>query len=142
MFISSYNTFVHTNASQTHQKERVEKAKASNNTFASKLLQNEVIQSKNTQDIPITYISNYKAFSNKQKLYNSFEDENREKYTNIKSIKNAKIAYEDNSKMFSLFLEPKTTQSQTPKIDENLPFMRHKMVNTYLENDRYYKITA
>ncbi len=151
MFVSSYNTFIQTNTSQSNQRERVEKSKPSNNTFASKLLQNEVLESKNTKNIPISYISNYKAFSNKQKLEDTFEDINKEKYTQINSINSAKVAYADNSKIFSLFLEPKATQHQTPQIDDKLSSnlqelqktnMRHKMVNTYIANDKYYQITA
>nr|WP_321266414.1 hypothetical protein [uncultured Sulfurimonas sp.] len=151
MFISSYNTYINTNSSQKTENQKTEKPKSLGESFESKLAQNLVLESKNTQNLPITYISNYKAFSNKQKLDEEFQNKDATKYTKINSMKNAKNAYETNSKMFSLFLEPKATQSQTPSINQNLSSelqqaqeknLRHTMVNTYLENDKYYQITA
>ena len=53
--------------------------------------------------------------------------------------------------MFSLFQKPHATLDQTPKLENTIPKepsdikelnMRHKMVNTYIANDNYYKITA
>jgi len=151
MFVSSYNTYISTNNSQKDTNQKIDKPKASASSFDSKLKQNEVLESKNTQNLPITYISNYKAFSNKQKLQEEFQNKDAAKYTKINAIKSAKEAYKDNSIMFSLFLEPKATQSQTPSIDATLPSdlqklqekqLRHTMVNTYLANDKYYQITA
>lgn len=151
MFISSYNTYVNTNNADKTVNQKIEKSKPSGASFASELAQNNIVESKNTQNLPITYISNYKAFSNKQKLQEEFQNKDEVKYTKMKAIKSAKDAYEDNTIMFSLFIEPKATQSQTPHIDENLPTdlqkakekqLRHVMVNTYLANDKYYQITA
>ncbi|EDZ62345.1 hypothetical protein SMGD1_0634 [Sulfurimonas gotlandica GD1] len=151
MFVSSYNTYVSTNSSDRTANQRVDRAKPSDGSFESKLQLDSVLESKNTQNLPITYISNYKAFSNKQKMQEEFQSKDTEKYAKINSKKNAKNAYADNSTMFSLFLEPKATQSQTPQVDQKLPSdlqkaqeqnMRHIMVNTYLANDKYYQITA
>ncbi|WP_372998476.1 hypothetical protein [Sulfurimonas sp.] len=151
MFVSSYNTYVSTNNSDRTANQRVDKSKSSNGSFESKLEQSSVLESKNTQNLPITYISNYKAFSNKQKLEEQSQNKDEIKYNKINAMKNAQTAYEDNSIMFSLFLEPQATQSQTPQIDQKLPSelqkaqeqnMRHTMVNTYLANDKYYQITA
>ncbi len=151
MFISSYNMYINTNNSDKSVNQRIEKSSPANASFASELAQNSIVESKSTQNLPITYISNYKAFSNKQKLQEQFPNKDEVKYAKINTLKNAKAAYEDNSIMFSLFIEPKATQSQTPHIDADLPNdlqkaqeqnMRHVMVNTYLENDKYYQITA
>ncbi|MDA3908381.1 MAG: hypothetical protein PF437_04785 [Sulfurimonas sp.] len=151
MFVSSYSTYVNTNNSDRTANQKIDKSKPSNGSFASKLEQSSVLESKNTQDLPITYISNYKAFSNKQKLQEQFQNKDEVKYNKINAMKNAQTAYKDNSTIFSLFIEPKATQSQTPQIDKKLPSelqkaqeqsMRHTMVNTYLANDKYYQITA
>jgi hypothetical protein len=151
MFVSSYNTYVSTNNSDRTANQRVDKAKPSTGSFESKLEQSSVLESKNTQNLPITYISNYKAFSNKQKLEEQFQNKDEIKYNKINAMKNAQSAYKDNSIMFSLLLEPQATQSQTPQIDQKLPSdfqkaqeqnMRHTMVNTYQANDKYYQITA
>ena len=151
MFVSSYSTYISTNNSQKLAKERVS-PKVSNESFESKLTQSSsVLESKTTQNLPISYISNYKAFNNKQKLQEEFEDKSKTKYTEMNTLKNAEIAYEKNSKIFSLFLEPKITLNQAPTLNKKLPSdmqqlqeknMRHKMVNTYLDNDKYYQITA
>ena len=151
MFVSSYNTYVSTNNSDRTSNQRVDKAKPSTGSFESKLEQSGVLESKNTQNLPITYISNYKAFSNKQKLQEQFQNKDEIKYNKVNAMKNAQSAYKDNSVMFSFLLEPQMTQSQTPQIDQKLPSdlqkaqeqnMRHAMVNTYLANDKYYRITA
>ena len=151
MFVSSYNTYVSTNNSDRAANQKVDRSKPSTGSFESKLEQSSVLESKNTQNLPITYISNYKAFSNKQKLQEQFQNKDEVKYNKINAMKNAQTAYEDNSVMFSLFLEPKATQSQTPQVDQKLPSdlqkaqeqnMRNSMVNTYLANDKYYQITA
>lgn len=151
MFVSSYNTYISTNNSQRDTNQKVEKSKNFSDSFESKLEQSVVLESKNTKNLPITYISNYKAFSNKQKLQEEFQNKDAQKYSKINTIQNAKNAYEDNSTIFSFFIEPKATQNQTPLIDKNLSpelqkaqekQMRHIMVNTYLANDKYYQITA
>lgn len=151
MFVSSYNTYVNTNNSDRTSNQKVDKSKYYSSSFESKLAQNIVLESKDTQNLPITYISNYKAFSNKQKLQKQFQNKDEIEIKKINTIKNAKEAYADNSVMFSLFLEPKATQSKIPQIDQKLPSelqkaqekrIRHTMINTYLENDNYYQITA
>jgi len=53
--------------------------------------------------------------------------------------------------MFSLLVKPKQTINQTPKIDQKMPIeaqdakesvIRSTMVNAYIANDNYYRITA
>jgi len=151
MFVSSYNTYIATNPSDKSSTQRLESKSSSRESFESKLKEYSLLESNSTQNLPINYISNYKAFSNKQKLQDDFEDKETKKFTKINTLNSAKDAYGENSKLFSLFLEPKLTQSQTPQIDKSLPSelqsaqekqLRHTMVNTYLANDNYYKITA
>jgi len=151
MFVSSYNTYIVTNPSDKSSTQRLESKSSFRESFESKLKEYSLLESNSTQNLPINYVSNYKAFSNKQKLQEDFEDKETKKFTKINTLNSAKDAYNQNSKMFSLFLEPKFTQSQTPQIDKSLPLelqsaqekqLRHTMVNTYLSNDKYYQITA
>ncbi|WP_321779011.1 hypothetical protein [Sulfurimonas sp.] len=151
MFVSSYSTYISTNNIQKTSTDKSESQNTPKISFESKLLQNTVLESSNTKKFPINYISNYKTFSNKQKLEDSFENKIKDKYNKNKAVKNAQDAYADNSKIFSFLLEPKMTQNQTPMLNTTLPNniqmlqeqkMRHKMVNTYISNDKYYQITA
>jgi len=150
MFISSYNTYISTNTSNRTDKSALNKSEDSNKSF-TKYFDNPIIESKNSQNLPISYISNYKAFSNKQKLEQSLKSPDGEKFSQIKTMQNMKESYADNSKVFSLELVPKHTLSQLPKADLKLPKniqelkeqnTRRSMINTYIENDNYYQITA
>ena len=151
MFLAPYNTYISTNNSDRITNQKADKSKSSSDSFESKLLQNATLESKDPNNLPISYISNYKAFSNKQKLQEQFQNKNENKYNKISAIKNAKNAYADNSVMFSLLSKPKATQNQTPQINRQLStdiqkaqeqLIRYTMVNTYLDNDKYYQITA
>ncbi|EQB39887.1 hypothetical protein M947_04720 [Sulfurimonas hongkongensis] len=152
MFVKSYNTYITTNPTEKSSTEKLEKrVSSSSESFESKPKEHTPLESKSTQSLPINYISNYKVLSNKQKMQKDFEDKETQKFSKINTLNSAKDAYDENSKLFSLFLEPKITQSQTPQIDKTLPSelqvaqerqLRHTMVNTYLANDSYYKITA
>lgn len=151
MFISSYSTYIGTTVSDKVNKERVERSKDESEFFSSKLSQNQLAQTNISKNLPIDYISNYKSFNNQQKLQEQAQSQSEIKFTQIKAMKNAKEAYEDNSKMFSLLRKPHVSLNQTSTIDEKLPQdiqelkeknLRHVMVNTYLANDKYYQITA
>ncbi len=150
MFVSSYSTYIGTNNTQRVDKERVEHSKSSSASFKS-VLAKETIVEPNNPNLPINYVSNFKAFSNKQKLQEKLDNQDTLKYSKMKKLKNAQTAYEDNSKIFSLILKPKLTLGQTLPQENRLSndlqetqqqTMRHKMVNTYISNDNYYKITA
>jgi hypothetical protein len=153
MFVSSYNTYISTDTSNKSQRERVDTSKERKSSFDTKLLNND---SKNivatNNKLPLSYISNYKALSNQQKLQ---EDLNQNfaktKFTKINKINNALSAYMENSTMFPLLQKPKLTLNQTLKTDKKLPqdtqkakesIIRRDMINTYIANDNYYKITA
>lgn len=151
MYVSSYNTYIDTNTSQKVQKERNEESKKSTDLFSSKLAVTTPKQLSNFSSFPVNYISNYKVLNNQQRLQDNTQSKEEVKFSKIKSLSSAKNAYSENTKLFSLLVKPKATLNQTPKIDTKMPrqaqvsqeaIMRHKMVNTYLENDNYYKITA
>ena len=157
MFVSSYNTYIQTNSSDKISKEKIEKPKLGQDSFSSKLNEVSSELGVKTSSIPINFLSQKQILHNKQeivfqqdKLQRSIK-ENVDKFKNQNILVNSKSAYESNTKMFSLFRIPQVALNQTPSIDNTLPKeprdikelnMRHKMVNTYMSNDNYYKITA
>jgi hypothetical protein len=118
MFISSYSTYVGTTASDKIDRRGVEYSKDDSEFFKSKLSQNQIEQTNIVKNLPIDYISNYKSFNNQQKLQEQTLSQSEMKFTQIKAMKSAKEAYEDNSKMFSLLRKPHVSLNQTPSIDE------------------------
>ncbi|QOY52561.1 hypothetical protein [Candidatus Sulfurimonas baltica] len=151
MFVSSYSTYISTNSSDRTEKNREGQSKDESKSFNLKSSSDSATNFSPTKNLPIDYVSNYKSFNNQQKLQEQIKSQDEIRYTNIKDIKNAKAAYEDNSKMFSLSKKPTTSLDQTPKINKDLPKsiqelkehkLRQAMVNTYLANDRYYQLTA
>ena len=155
MFVSSYSTYVDTSVTKKLQNDKAIEPVKKADSFASKLLQNANTNVSAFVDskIPLSYISNYKALSNRQQLDNQ---ENKQKATKLKfsklsAMSSSKVSYEANTKMFSFLIKPKGTIDQTPRVDKNLPqkaqesqesFMRLKMLNTYIANDNYFKVTA
>ncbi len=145
MFVSSYNTYIsniNTNKTQKQDDKKVELKKES--SFDIHLKQNEqVLTSKVDTHTPINYISNYKSFANKQKLQENLElTKNTDRFSKINTLKSAKESYETNTRMFPRVRVPHLTLSQVQEKNELPKKLQHKMVNTYIENDRYYKVTA
>ena len=144
MFVSSYSTYINTLTTDKIKKQDLKKSDE-NKSFSSELNQSQQLLTPRTNfKIPINYISDYKSFANKQKLN---QDPNItkeiEKFSKVNTLKNAKTSYEANSKIFSLLRVPHTTLNQVQKQEEKLPIkLQQKMVNTYIANDNYYKITA
>jgi len=169
MFVSSYNTYISTVATNKHTREKEVDSKSSTSQ-SSKVFEIPKTELQALSNLPVDYILKSKTFNNKLELKRQeFELANPQKQDSpqtqvknnsqitsflskeflfTKTILSAKKAYEDNSKTFSLIKVPGNTQDQTPKIDTRLPIdeqelqMRHTMVNTYIDNDRYYKVTA
>ena len=155
MFVSSYSTYINTSATERNQKERVDASKESGSSFSKKLdttLSTEVTKASHLlkNQLPVNYVSNYKVLNNQQKLQQE-SSKAQIKFTQVSTLQNAKVAYSDNSQMFSFLQKPKVTLDQTPKINTKMPTqaqegqeksLRHLMINTYIANDSYYKITA
>ena len=156
MFVSSYKTYVNTTATQRVQKEREDSSKTKSSSFENRLnkINSETpnsVQAAKAQ-LPVNYISNYKSLNNQQKLQQeTAQDFSKTKFTKISTVNSAQIAYTNNSKIFSFYREPKVTLDQTPKLDKKLSTealkgqektLRHQMINTYIANENYYKITA
>ena len=158
MFVSSYNTYINTTANKRVSNEKGQEEKRTSESFSTKLLQEPQQSSVVGKSLPVNYISNYKSLHTRQQLQEQLTTEqNREKteevqkFTKISSQGNAKVAYEENSKMFSFLVKPKQTLSQTPQFSSRLPqesqksqeaVIRKNMINTYTANDNYYNITA
>jgi len=151
MFVSSYNTYISTNSTDRSQRIGVSDSKKSDYSSASKYVDSPIVESKIAKNIPISYISNYKAFNNKQRLLQQFNNPDGERFSKINTQQNMKTAYAENSKVFSLVQQPGLTLNQLNKIDAKLPKniqelkdenMRRTMINAYISNDRYFDITA
>jgi len=154
MFVSSYSTYIDTTTTKRVQNERNDtEKKVAKSPFTTKVLQDVSKDVNLGKEIPLNYISNYKALNNKQKLSHQTLEQNKSKmkFTKLSAMDLASVAYPANSKMFSLVQKPKQTIDQTPKLDKNLTtpaqekqetFMRTKMINAYVANENYYRITA
>jgi len=151
MFVSSFNTYISTNSSNKSEAYKERELKGEAESFSDELSKSTVLKPYINSNLPVDYISNYKSFSNQQKLHEQMQNKNTQELKKLTVLNNAKTAYEENTKMFPLLKKPSLTLTQTPKIDEKLPRdvqeakeknLRHLMVNTYLANDKYYHITA
>lgn len=151
MYVSSFSTYINTDSSIKAQKSRLENTKSSEVSFQTTLLAKSVKNVNTSAELPINYISNYKALNNQQKLQENTPNASKEKFVKLEAAASAKNAYSDNSKIYSLILAPRVTLDQTPKIDKRFSQntqaiqesnLRHTMINTYISNESYYKITA
>lgn len=163
MFVSSYNTYIQTNASERITKQKEQSSK-SDTSFSSKFLEQPKLEPVIVSTLPVDYVNIAKSFNNKlemkkqeEALKNPNSDnsskskELTKEFMSRKTLQSAKSAYEDNSKMFSIYKKPHHSLDQTPTTDTTLPEniqrlkeqnMRRTMVNTYMQNDKYYQITA
>ena len=157
MFVSSYNTYIHTNPSQATEKQREEREKQSA-SFPSRFVQKPTLQTQNPSTFAVDYIAKNNTFWQKLELQKQEQNgkdkefqETTKLFANQKTLSNAKQAYTEGAKFFSLFQKHTSTLDQTPKIDKKLPeeikdlkekVMRNLMVSTYIANESYYKITA
>ncbi len=151
MFVSSYTTYVSANTSDKINQKHIDNKKDESKLFATKLLETQVQKLHTNKNLPIDYVHNYKSFNNQQKLQEGIKTPDEIKFQKAKDMKNAKSAYEENSKIFSLLKKPTMTLSNINSLGNSLPQniqeiknknLQNIMVNTYLENDKYYKITA
>jgi len=159
MFVSSYSTYIDTNVTKRTTHDKNEAKKETSDSFASRLLEENSEELINGSKLPLNYISNYKALHNRQQLQEqsnsqekgSLKNRSQVKFTKINSMSSAKVAYGDNSKLFSLIPKPKLVIDQTPKINRTLSsqtqakqesIMKTAMVNTYVSNENYFRITS
>ncbi len=164
MFVSSYGTYITTNASQKSAKVDNQSAKSDSKLFATQLAQKTPSKSLLSFATPVNYVKQSNAPYNKELLRSQQEQEKKnvesdfkkatastQKFSANLTLNSAKVAYTENSTLFSFLRKPQSTLEQTPKIDRDEPQnvqelqernVRRAMVNAYVENDRYYQITA
>lgn len=157
MFVSSYNTYIHTNRSQSTD-NRVQEREKQTDSFSTRLLQKKAPHLLQSSSSAVDYIAKNNAFWQKVELQRQKDDtfgkdilEKTKVLEGQKTLSNAKQAYTENAKFFPLTSKHHSTLDLTPKIDKKLPdeikelkekIMRNLMVTTYAANDRYYKVTA
>jgi len=162
MFVSSYNTYIAPSNSERNSRVTQERERESKNSFSDKLFTTVNKTADVTGNLKINYVLSSKTFGNKQELeFQQLNLQNGEKnslkelsdvFTKQNTLNSAKDAYANNSKMFSLLLEPKATlgvqaissDAKEPKDIQELKekYLRNTMVNTYQANEKYYLITA
>ncbi len=146
MYISSFNTFVNVDASHKISSKRTENSK----DFSFKNLQNsdEKVLSTPLKNPPINYTANNNSFASQFKLQESAEKTTQltKKYSDSKKLQNAKKAYESGSKISFLFQKEQSLAVAVAKphyvsaLQEKSTYAQ--MVNTYVQNEKYYQITA
>ncbi len=151
MFVSSYSTYVQTDSTNKSRDFKANELKKES-FFLSEIASNEpAFAPRNEKSLPIDYVSSYKSFQNQQKLQEQLQGQDGFTLKSLNTLANAKNAYEESTRKFSLAKKPTISLDLTPKIDTTLPqeakeakvkTLRQTMVNTYLANDRYYHITA
>lgn len=153
MFVSSYSTFLHTNAIDKNAKKDAPKELSPEKSFSTKSLDSSQNTTKPLIVTPVNYQSNHQFLKTKAKVQQQVEQNTQPaKFTTMNSQIKASSAYTSNSTMFSLM--PKSqpiVKHNTQEINQNLPqevkdlkesFLKIKMVNTYISNNNYYQITA
>ena len=81
MFVSSYNTYISTNNSNRSENYKSKEVK-SDTAFSSELSKFTLLKPYTQTDLPIDYVSNYKSFSNQQKLYEQMQNFNSQELKN------------------------------------------------------------
>ena len=140
MFVSSYNTYLTTSHIETNKRENrkegfelKKESKPTNPAF---------FRNVEEKRLPVSYISTLKVLRNQQKLQEQTQQPQKSKFAKVSLLNNAKNAYHENEVTFSFIRKPKVTLGQPQnKLPTNFS-TKLKALNTYIENDNYYKITA
>jgi hypothetical protein len=163
MFVSSYSTYISPNTSEKSQKTRdISRAEGATKDYKSSVssVSQQTLVADSTK-LPLSYISNYKALSNRQQFDEQLKNtaqttkdtstSAKDRFSKISAMGNAQVSYTENSKMFPIISKPKVTLNQAAPLDKktskDIPqnaqnTLKTQMLNTYIENDNYYKITA
>lgn len=147
MFVSSYNIYTppkHTNKAQ----ESATYTKEDRNDYKSSFSQEMQKAAASSKQLPINYISNYKALNNQQLLQQQSQltqEYSKTKFSKINKINNAQKAYSENTTSFSFIQKPKIALTQEIRQLKHIvptPALKQKFISTYIANDNYYKVTA
>ena len=162
MFVSSYATYINTitpNKTTTKAKENTTETKYS--VFSSKLPQQQNI-TQTTIKPCVDYIAKSNAFYNKflldyqQEKSKSIKEEKTltpdaliKKFSSTNSIENISSLYAQNMKKFSIMKKPSVSLEKTVPFsnDDNTHIAQEKilravMINTYVENEKYFTMSA
>ena len=144
MYVSSFNTYVQPNSSKESLKSKFDFSKKG--SFENEIQKEIPAKERALKNLPVDYVAKNRNFSSKLELqaYNAELKKSTQEFTQRKTAQNAKVAYEENSKVSFLFQKADVTIGHAPTFDSTIreKNSRSLMVNTYLQNDRYYQITA
>jgi hypothetical protein len=156
MFVSSYSTYIQTNANDKNVKQK-DVSYGKDSGFSSKLLKESVTDTAKNASLPVDYIAKNNNFYTKLFLEKHQDEQSAQtkelthKFIDQSTLQDAKKAYTQMPKMSSFFRETimaldkklqdeaKPSQATQEIKDVNI---RKLMINTYIANDNYYKITA
>jgi hypothetical protein len=156
MFVSSYSTYIQTNSDSKSVKNR-DAAYANSSNSTSKVYEQSVPDSPKKASFAVDYIAKNNSFYTKLFLEKNQDEQSNQtkelthKFIDQSTLQDAKKAYTQVPKMTSLFRETfialnKMQQTESKPAQSSQDFketkMRKLMINTYIANDNYYKITA
>lgn len=150
MFVSSFTTYTVPTITQKAQSTTPEKEKDYGSRFKEKLSFNKneynKVNSENHLKLPLDYVSTPKTLQNHYRLQQHLKENEQIKYKKMQTLTTAKSEYIQNSTIFPLILKPKPfvlkQTQQNPQLELKNSTLKAKMINTYIENENYYKITA
>lgn len=157
MFVPAYTTLVQTNRSQEIAKQKVQKSQVPSQDFSTKLSNKVSSHHLKSSSSVVIHDFNKNNLTTKQEILNQNTKDYKQvketltKFNGQNSLVQAQNAYTNNSKMFSLIKIPTSPLNQKPSHETTLPRepkeikeanVRYKMINTYIDNNNYYKITA
>jgi len=144
MYVSSFNTFVQATTTNKIASQKIDYSKG--DSFNKALTKNSHVALLSNQNPTINYISKNNYFTSKleQKEYQQDAGVLSKKFKESHRTQDAKKAYEENSNISFLFQKVDVTISDTKtynsKVAEKNAYS--EMINTYIENDKYFQITA
>ena len=139
MFVSSYNTYINTSHighNKSQKKEGIfslKKEKTAPSDLDAKFTEVK---------LPVSYISHFKVLRNQQKLQKQTQQSQKTKFTKVTTLKNAQVAYSENSIMFPRLRKPKVPLGHIQSSFVSNASIKQNALNTYIANDNYYKVTA
>ncbi len=139
MFVSSYNTYInasHIEHNKSQKKEGIFSLKK------EKTAPTDLPATFAEVKLPVSYISHFKVLRNQQKLQKQTQQSQKTKFTKVTTLKNAQVAYSENSTMFSLLKKPKVPLARIQSNTGSNASLKQNALNTYIANDNYYKVTA
>ena len=139
MFVSSYNTYLSTAATET---KRPQKKSTDFTLEQDKSTKTPLQKSELDSKLPLNYVSQFKVLNNQQKLKENTPQAQKSKFTKVNLLKTAKNAYADNATMFPLVRETKIAIGSPSSKLPATSGTKLNAVNTYIVNDNYYKVTA